>query len=253
MENPLAEVNDPTVRVSDEERVDQILEALDHADRPVFVFAHLMDTHGPEFSFQKDVFSGSSNTDTPWDPSRYRDAIYSFDNHLKKIYDHLAQTGQLDRTILVVYTDHGFQYATHERIPIVIHFPHDAHTGTRRNNIQIVDIPVTLLDALGLPVPAWMHGTSFLHNETTATREIITTTAGSPNEVAPPFYQINTGQVIVCQKWYELNVRKNTFDSGLISDHTAPCDKKLLPPDEQIHQMILDKLEKYGYEISSLQ
>ena len=58
MRNPLAEVNDPAARISDEQRVDQIIDLLDHADQPVFIFAHLMDTHGPKFSFQKQVFSG---------------------------------------------------------------------------------------------------------------------------------------------------------------------------------------------------
>jgi arylsulfatase A-like enzyme len=253
MQNPLAEVNDPKTRVSDEQRVDQIIDLLDHADRPVFIFAHLMDTHGPYFSFQKQVFSSTSSADKPWDESHYLDAILSFDGHVKKIYEHLTETGQLNHTILVIYTDHGFQYTTHERIPIVIHFPENANAGTRQNNIQIIDIPATLLDYLGIPIPTWMDGTSFLNGETPADREIISTTAGSPTEIAPPFYQINTVQVIVCQKWYTLNVRKNTFESGTISGHTSKCNEDLLPSNQQVHQRILKYLMKYGYDISSLQ
>jgi arylsulfatase A-like enzyme len=253
MQNPLAEVNDPKTRVSDEQRVDQIIDLLDHADRPVFIFAHLMDTHGPDFSFQQQVFSGGSSPDTPWDERRYLDAIYSFDGHVKKIYEHLAETGQLNHTVLVIYTDHGFQYATHERIPIVIHFPANANAGTRQNNIQIIDIPATLLDYLGIPIPTWMDGTSFLNRETPADREIFSTTAGSPSEIAPPFYQINAVQMIVCQKWYMLNVRKKTFESGTITGHTSKCDEDLLPSNQQAHQRILEYLMKYGYDISSLQ
>jgi arylsulfatase A-like enzyme len=253
MQNPIVEVNDPVNRVSDEERVNEIIDQLDHADRPVFIFAHLMDTHGPEFSFQKQIFSSGASADAPWDESRYEDAIYSFDVHLKKIYQHLAETGQLNHTVLVVYTDHGFEYATHERIPILIHFPDNAKVGTRQNNIQIVDIPATLLDYLNLPIPAWVEGTSFLRGEVPADREIITITAGSASEIAPPFYQINTVQVIVCQKWYTLNVRKNTFESGTIAGHTAKCDASLLPSEVEVHQRILKYLKKYGYNISSLQ
>jgi sulfatase-like protein len=253
MQNPLAEVNDPVTRVSDEEHVDQIIDLLDHSDRPLFIFTHLMDTHGPFFSFQKQIFSSGSSANTPWDESRYQDAIYSFDRHVKKIYDHLAETGQLDHTVLVIYTDHGFQYATHERIPIIIHFPENANAGRRQNNIQIIDIPATLLDYLGLRIPAWMDGLSFLNGETPADREIISTTAGSPTEIAPPFYQINTMQVIVCQKWYMLNVRKNIFDSGTIAGHTSKCDEGLLPSAEQVHQRILEYLKKHDYDISSLQ
>jgi arylsulfatase A-like enzyme len=253
MQNPIVEVNDPVSRVSDEERVNEIIDQLDHADQPVFIFAHLMDTHGPDFSFQKQIFSSGSSADTPWDTSRYEDAIYSFDGHIKKIYEHLAETGQLNHTVLVVYTDHGFEYATHERIPIIIHFPENANTARRQNNIQIIDIPATLLDYLGLPIPAWMDGTSFLRGETPADRAIITTTAGSPNEIAPPFHQINTVQVIVCQKWYTLNVRKNTFDSGTITGHTSKCNESLLPSDAEVHQRILEYLEKSGYNVSALQ
>ena len=253
MQNPIVEVNDPVSRVSDEERVDEIIDQLDHADRPVFIFAHLMDTHGPEFSFQQQIFSSGSSADMPWDESRYEDAIHSFDGHLKKIYEHLAETGQLNHTVLVVYTDHGFQYATHERIPVIIHFPGNANAGTRQNNVQIIDIPATLLDYLGLPIPAWMDGTSLLKGEMPADREIISVTSGSPSEVAPPFYQINTVQVIVCQKWYTLNVRKNTFESGTITGHTAKCDERLLPTDQKIHEEILEYLEKHGYNVSSLQ
>jgi Sulfatase len=253
MQNPIVEVNDPATRVSDEERVDQIINVLDHADRPVFIFAHLMDTHGPDFSFQEQVFSSGSSPSTPWDKSRYKDAIFSFDGHVKKIYEHLAETGQLNHTVLVIYTDHGFLYATHERLPIIIHFPENENAGRRHNNIQITDIPPTLLDYLGLPIPAWMDGTSFLKGETPVNREIITTTAGSPNEVAPPFYQINTVQMIVCQKWYVLNVRQYTFESGTITGHTSKCDEHLLPSDQQINQKILESLEKYGYDISSLE
>jgi arylsulfatase A-like enzyme len=253
MRNPLAEVEDPASRVTDEQRVDQIIDLIDHSDRPVFIFAHLMDTHGPDFSFQKQVFSSGSSPDTPWDESRYLDAILSFDGHVKKIYEHLTETGQLDHTVLVIYTDHGFEYATHERIPIVIHFPENANAGTRQHNIQLIDIPATLLDYLGLPIPAWMDGISFLRGETPTDREIITITAGSPKEIAPPFYQINILQVIVCQRWYALNVRKNTFESGIIAGYTSKCGENLLRSDEKVRQKILEYLEEYGYDISSLQ
>ncbi len=253
MRNPLEEVEDPAARISDEQRVDQIIDLLDHADRPVFVFAHLMDTHGPKFSFQEPVFSSGSSADENWDESRYEDALRSFDSQVKRLYEHLAETGQLQNTILVIYTDHGFKYAIHERIPIIIHFPGSANAGRRRNNVQVIDIPVTLLDYLGLRAPAWMSGRSLLDGEAPADREIISTTTGSPKEIAPPFDQINIFQVIVCQKWYALNVRKNTFDTGIITGHTSKCDESLLPSDEAVHQRILEYLEKYGYDISSLQ
>jgi arylsulfatase A-like enzyme len=253
MPNPLKEVLKPAARLSDEQRVDQILEQLDQADRPVFIFAHLMDTHGPEFSFQNQIFSSGPGDEKGWDKGRYRDAILSFDGHVRRIYEHLAETGQLDRTILVIYTDHGFKYAIRERVPLLIHFPGNAHAGLRQNNVQNMDIPVTLLDYLGIHRPDWMRGISLLRGELPAEREIISTTSGSPKEIAPPFNQINVVQIIVCHKWYALNVRKNLFDSGPVAGHTAKCDEYLLPPDEFMHRQILEYLADHGYDTSSLQ
>jgi arylsulfatase A-like enzyme len=251
MQNPLSEVNNTDAHMSDEQRVDQIIDLLDHADRPVFIFAHMMDTHGPVFSFQKQVFSrGSSARD--WDQGQYEDAILSFDDHVKKIFDYLTQKGQLDNTILVIYTDHGFKYTINQRIPILIHFPENAHTDTLNNNVQNIDIPFTLLDYLGIPPPEWMSGTSLLNGEPRADRKIISTTSGSPKKIAPPFYQIQTIQVIVCQKWYVLNVRENTWSTGTIKGHTAKCDETFLPAEEEVHRTILEYLQKYDYNISSL-
>ena len=255
MKNPLEEVTNPAARMTDDEKVDQIIDLMDQADRPVFILAHLMDTHGPVFSSSKQANGADSSVDpdAPWDKDLYKAAIGNFDNHLEKIYNHLAQTGELDNTILVVYTDHAYQYAVNQRIPIVVHFPKDAYAGTRENNVQIIDIPVTILDYLSLPSPAWMTGTSFLKGEPPADRHIISLTAGSPRKIAPPFYQIKIVQVIVCQKWYMLNVQENKWTTGNIYQHTTQCEKDLLPLDEEIHQEILDYLEKYGYDISSLQ
>jgi arylsulfatase A-like enzyme len=251
MQDPEAKVYDPNDRMTDEQRVNQIIDLLDHADRPLFIFAHLMDTHGPIFSSQKQVFSSGSDAED-WNENRYLDAILSFDGHVKKIYEYLDQTGQLDNTILVIYTDHGFKYTINQRIPLIIHFPENAHAGKIKNNIQIIDIPVTLLNYLGFPRPKWMAGTSLLNGEPDADRKIMSTTAGSPKMIAPPFYQIQSIQVIVCQKWYVLNVREDTWRTGMINGHTAKCAEDTLPSEDEVHQTILEYLEKYNYDTSSL-
>ena len=253
MPNPLEEVNNPKFRMSDEQKVDQIIDILDQADRPVFIFVHLMDTHGPTFSSSKSASESSIDTEAPWDKTLYEAAIQNFDNHLENIYNHLSQTGELDNTVLAIYTDHGFKYVINQRIPIILHFPQNEYAGTRANNVQIIDIPVTLLDYLGIPKPAWMMGTSLLNSEPPAERHITSITAGSPRKIAPPFYQIKIVQVIVCQKWYALNVQVNKWNSGDVYQHTTHCEEDHLPSDDEIHQEILDYLEKHGYDISSLQ
>ncbi len=253
MQDPLKEVNNPNARMTDEQRVDQILAALDQADDPVFIFAHLMDTHGPHFSSSKQVFSTEADEDEEWDKARYEDSILSFDGSVARIYNHLAKTGQLANTILVIYTDHGFKYVVNQRIPIIIHFPNGAHAGTRKNNLQVIDVPATLLEYLDIPQPAWMTGASFLNVEPAIDRQIVSITAGSPSKIKPPFYQIKIVQVLVCQKWYTLNVQENKWTTGSVNGHTSKCSQDLLPPEDEIRQTILEYLEQYEYDISSLQ
>jgi len=254
MQNPLDSVNNQKSRMNDEQRTQQIIAALDNAERPLFVFAHFMDTHGPEFSSQFRVFSSASNNDdNKWDTDRYKDALLSFDSHIKEIYEYLEESGKLDNTILIIYTDHGYGYAVNHRVPIIIHFPENAHAGTRLNNVEVLDIPVTLLDYLDISTPEWMTGISMLSDEPPADREIISIVAGSPSKVAPPFYQIKKVQIVICHKWYELNVQENDWKSGLISRHTSKCDADSLPTDDQVRQRILDYLDEYGFDISSLQ
>ncbi|GAB4417008.1 MAG: hypothetical protein Kow002_03260 [Anaerolineales bacterium] len=256
MDDAVAEVNNPKIGMTDDERVAHIIELLDEAKQPLFIFAHLMNTHGPHFGtnihrFSKDEDEG--NEEKEWDKALYKDAILTFDSYLQKIFTHLEETGQLDNTILLIYTDHGYKYAVNHRIPLVIHFPEDRHAGRIKNNAQILDIPVTLMDYLGIPSPAWMTGHSLLAGEPPAKREIISIVGGSPRKVKPPFYQIKTVQVIVCHKYYQLNVQEDKWASGNLIGHTAKCEADQLPSDQEVRQKILDYLESFGYDIRSLQ
>ncbi|MEW5941070.1 MAG: sulfatase-like hydrolase/transferase [Chloroflexota bacterium] len=251
MHDPIKEVNDPNARMTDAQRVQQINDLIDRSDGPLFIFAHFMDTHGPHFSSSQHVFS-SGDSDAEWDKEQYQDAILSFDGSVEQIYRHLEATGQLENTILVVYTDHGFLYSVYDRVPLIVRFPEGAHAGRRANNLQVIDAPATLLDYLGIEQPAWMRGRSFLDSEAPARREIFSVIAGSPKKVKPPFFQMKTVLVIVCQKYYALNVQENKFTIGVVAGHTAPCDAEFLPKNEEIRAEILDYLEKYGYDVSSL-
>jgi glucan phosphoethanolaminetransferase (alkaline phosphatase superfamily) len=252
MSNAIKEVEDPTARDTDELRVEQINALFDQADRPLFIFAHFMDTHGPKFSYDQQVFS-RDDAKRDWDVNHYQDAILTFDGNLESLYNHLEETGKLENTIIVVYTDHGFMYTVHNRIPIIIRFPEQAHTGTRSNNLQVIDVPATLLDYLGIQQPDWMSGASFLDGEAPAQREIISIVAGSPKKIQPPFFQIKSVVFTVCQKYYSFNVQENTFTSKLVTGHTAPCDPASLPLEEEIRAKILAYLEAHGYDVSGLQ
>jgi len=253
MKNPIVEVDNPEARTSDDDRVQQIIDLIDSpSDQPFFAFTHLMDTHGPYFSYKEQIYSHGEIQDK-WNVSAYRDAIRSYDEHVKTIYDHLVETDQIDNTILVIYTDHGFLYKINERVPIIIRFPQEQYSGDIQSNVQVIDVSPTLLDYLGIPTPEWMDGMSLLKDEPAPTRLIFSTAASSPPKLNPPFRSLRLIQVISCQNWYTLSLRDDVFKSGTISQHTSSCDESQLPSNEDIRTKILEYLDVNGYDISSLQ
>lgn len=254
MQNPFEMVNNPKSGLTDAQRVDQIIDLLEKSKRPVFIFSHFMNTHGPRFSSEHIPLSDSSpDNEDEWDVALYEEAIQSFDNHVSEVFNYLAESGKLGNTILVIYTDHGYRYSVNQRIPIIIHFPQDKYAGTRRNNVEVIDIPITLLDYLNIPIPEWMTGWSMLGEEPSTFRRIFSIIAGSPRKIQPPFFQIKTVQVIVCQKWYALNVQENKWTSGHVRGQSNPCAENMLPPDAEIRQVIWKYLDAHGFDISSLQ
>ena len=254
MDNPIQQVNNPNARLTDDQRLAQMINLMQTSAEPVFVFSHFMGTHGPHFSTEGIAPTDESLDDEQeWDLELYKQAIRQFDHHVETLFQYLTASGEINNTIVVIYTDHGYRYAVNRRTPLIFHFPHADHAGTRTNNVQVIDIPATLIDYLEIPQPNWMTGSSILKEEPSPTREIISITAGSPRKIAPPFYQIKTVQIIVCNKWYALNVQENIWRVDDISGHTAPCDESLLPAEEQIREKIIEYLRRYGYDVSSVE
>ncbi|MFM8424355.1 MAG: sulfatase-like hydrolase/transferase, partial [Chloroflexota bacterium] len=254
MENPFQQVNNPKFRMTDGERVDQIINLLETSDRPVFVFSHFMNTHGPHFSSgDRASTEESEEEEKEWDVELYKEAIRSFDDNVRELYTYLEESGKLDNTIIVIYTDHGYRYVINQRIPLIIHFPNDEFAGSIKNNVQVIDLPATLLDYIDKDQPEWMTGTSLLQGEPPVMREIISTTAGSPKKIKPPFYQIKSLQFIVCQKWYSWNVQDIEFKTGEVKSHTAKCDPTLLPTDDEVKKKMLEFFKKYKYDTSSIE
>ena len=252
MENPIEAVMDSKARMSPQERVDMILSKLDQSRQPVYMIAHFMDTHGPEFSFQNQVYSQGDMKDNPWNVDFYDDSIAGFDGYVEQIYNHLAERDMLDNTILIIYSDHGLRYVTNVQIPLIMHFPKGEFAEALNHNSANMDIPATLLDYMGLPRPDWMDGISLISDDLPAGRAIYSIISGSPKKVVAPFYQIKTVQTIVCQRWYQLNVQQNQWKSGTFPDYASECDPEQVPTDKEIHELIIQYLSQHGYEVDSL-
>ncbi|MBB6634915.1 sulfatase [Cohnella thailandensis] len=95
------------------------------------------------------------------------------DHYLGRVFDTMDELGLWDDTMLIVNTDHGFLLGEHDQwakcvqpfynevahTPLFIWDPRSRVQGVnRRSLVQTVDLPATLLDFFGLPLPKDMQG-----------------------------------------------------------------------------------------------
>ncbi|MDD9956020.1 MAG: sulfatase-like hydrolase/transferase [Anaerolineaceae bacterium] len=104
----------------------------------------------------------------------YWGMVRRLDEALGRLIDALRSLGQLDDTILLFTSDHGNHFRTRNaeykrsvhdsslRVPTVLSGPGFDGGGQLSQLISLIDLPPTLLDAAGLPVPEEMQGRSFL-------------------------------------------------------------------------------------------
>ena len=117
----------------------------------------------------------------------YFGLIEEVDHHLGRVIDHLKASGQYDRTLIVVTSDHGEMLGEHYawgkeiyfdpsfHLPLVIRDPRPEADATRGQQVsaftEAIDIMPTILDWLGQTVPRACDGRSLLpllHRETPA-------------------------------------------------------------------------------------
>jgi arylsulfatase A-like enzyme len=104
----------------------------------------------------------------------YYGMIKRLDEALGRLLDALKSLELLDNTIVLFTADHGCHFKTrnaeykrscHEssiRVPTAIRGPGFEGGGRLRQLVSLIDLPPTLLDAAGIPVPAHMQGRSIL-------------------------------------------------------------------------------------------
>jgi len=127
----------------------------------------------------------------------YYGMVKRLDEALGRLLDALRSLDMLDNTIVLFTSDHGCHFKTrnseykrscHEssiRVPTVLSGPGFDGGGQISELVSLVDLPPTLLDAAGLPIPAAMEGRSILPLVRRENREW-------PEEV---FVQISESQV----------------------------------------------------------
>jgi arylsulfatase A-like enzyme len=265
MDNPYEIVTKPTSPITEEQRFNGLLTYLDDANGPIFIHVHMMGTHGPYFEPQQKIFSNGEKQDQPWMTDFYDDAISDFDKDFKRLFEHLSETGKINNTIIILYSDHGMNWSSRNKVPLIIWFPHNNYAGRVLENAQLIDVAPTILDYLEVSQPAWMHGDSILGGILSSTRNIISVDTAAEvveniegkgwivneKKALPPFFQLGEINLIVCNKWYSLNLRTPKLTFGNVEGSTTACDKTDIPSSAQVKDLLLQQLSKNGYDISS--
>lgn len=102
--------------------------------------------------------------------------LAAIDESMGEVFQALETAGQLDRTLIVLTSDHGYFYGEHGlsverrlayeegiRIPLFARYPALIKAGTRRNQMVLtLDFAPTFMELAGAPAPAGLHGKSLV-------------------------------------------------------------------------------------------
>jgi len=164
---------------------------MNHAQDNWFLTIETFDPHEPYFSSERfrdlypHVYAGPHFDWPNYAPvtegpdavqhMRYMSAaLHSMcDWYLGRVLDAMTEYHLWDDTLLIVNTDHGFLLGEHDwwakvaqpfwdevaHVPLFIWDPRCGKRGERRKSlVQTIDLPATLLDYFGLPLPEAMQG-----------------------------------------------------------------------------------------------
>lgn len=179
-----------------EDRIGRVINQMQQqsAAAPAFYFLHTYDVHCP-FN-PPEPFFGSFHSDnsesTPvkkqcgthfnkknlspaqarYVSDRYDDGIRWADANLKKLFEFLTENGRWNKTVVIITSDHGEEFAEHGRfghkktlykevlhIPLIIRVPGVA--PRRVSSLTgLIDIVPTVLELIGLTAPGGLDGVS---------------------------------------------------------------------------------------------
>jgi hypothetical protein len=240
----------------DERRVETLTRYLPTATEPWFVHTHFLDTHCCVYRPKSMVFSG---------PDRARDALDSqlreADDHVRAVVESLRASGRLERTIIVITSDHTNGWTTKGRVPLLIRFPGASITGRIAANVQLADVAPTLMQYLGEPIPSWMDGISLLDEQRRerarpifgvseiAGRHSVGLMVTALDNAGPPNYGAGTVTLISGDRWFELSLEDGALSSGAVEGHTAPTRASV--DESAARTLLLERLAASGFTVKT--
>jgi len=159
------------------------------APEPFFLFLSFLEPHHQNHRDDYPAPAGyAAHYDGRWTPTDlaalrgnapqhlggYYGMVKRLDEALGRLLDTLQSLGRLDDTIIVFTSDHGCHFKTRNdeykrslhdasiRVPLAFHGGPFTGGGQLGQLTSLIDLPPTLLDAAGLPVPPEMQGRSLL-------------------------------------------------------------------------------------------
>jgi arylsulfatase A-like enzyme len=199
----------------------------DHHDEPFFLFLSYLEPHHqnelddyPAPEGYADRYAGRwlppdvAALTAPGDPTvqhvaGYCGQVKRLDEGLGRLRDALRSMSLTDRTIVAYTSDHGCHFKTRNteykrschdgslRVPLALTGPGFDGGGHIEAQVSTLDLPPTLLEAAGIPVPQEMQGHSLLR----------------PNRPAESFFQVSEselGRGIRTDRWKYYAVAPDT-------------------------------------------
>ncbi|OAS20623.1 sulfatase-like hydrolase/transferase [Paenibacillus oryzisoli] len=193
-----------------------------HQEEPFFLFLSYLEPHHQNHSDNYPAPKGyegrySGSSFVPGDLASlggtahahlggYYGMVKRLDEALGRLFDALISLGMEDDTIVMFTSDHGCHFKTRNseykrschdssiRVPTAFTGGRFRSGGRLQEMVSLVDLPPTLLDAVGIPVPASMQGRSLLPL-LRGDRE------GWPEEVLVQISESQVGRAIRTQRW----------------------------------------------------
>jgi arylsulfatase A-like enzyme len=159
-----------------------------HRGQLFFLFLHTYQVHEPYSpppafdlfkTYEEDGRTVPITQSTPIairDRHAYAGEVRYTDSELGRVLAGLAALGELDRTLVVITSDHGEEFWEHGwkahdeslydevlRVPLIMRAPGLVPAGLRiATQVSLVDLAPTVLELLGVPAPAAMQGRSLV-------------------------------------------------------------------------------------------
>ena len=172
----------------------------------------------------------------------YYGMIKRLDEALGRLFDSLKSLNLLENTVVMFTSDHGNHFKTRNseykrschdssiRVPTAFIGPGFNSGGQIRELVSLIDLPPTLLDAAGIPVPDVMQG-----------RSILPLTRGQnqewPQEVFVQISESQVGRAIRTNRW-KYSVVAPDKDGGLYSSSDVYEEEYLYDLHADPHELV---------------